>query len=280
MVASPMVSSLALTAMAVSLLLSTLLPLFTMVLVARRWKNSAGAILAGGLTFFISQMLLRLPLLQILLPRFVWFKAFSSSALAFPFFLAFSAALFEESGRLLAFRLLLKDRLAYRSGIAFGLGHGGIEAILIVGLTYLNNLVFSLMLNAGRLRSFLDGKLEPALIDTIESSLIALAPSLFLAAGVERVLTIVFHIGLSVLILEGLVNGHAWRSYSFALLAHGGVNFLVSLLLKAGGSIWLAEAFMAIVAGISAWYILGIRRRFGDKQEARDEACQAIEDGY
>lgn len=270
----------ALAAMVVTLVLSTMVPIAGAIIVARRWKNVSGAVIAGALTFFSMQMVLRIPLLQILLPRFGWFKALSARPLAFLVFLSFSAALFEETGRFLAFRLLLKDRLVYQSGIAFGIGHGGIEAILLVGTTYVNNLVFSFMLNAGTLEAFLEGKLDPATISYIGISLANTLPSSFLAAGVERVLTLVFHIALSVLILEGLVRGRACRLYLAALCVHGGINLLVSLVARATGSIWLTELLLAAVAMISLVYIIGVHSRFGDQLEAKDEASQAVEEGF
>ena len=274
------VTNTALTAMFMTLVLSIVVPIAAAIAITKRWKNVFGVVVAGAMTFFITQMVLRIPLLQLLLPRFGWYKAFSARPVAFLVFLSFSAALFEETGRFLAFRLLLKDRLAYQSGVAFGIGHGGIEAILLVGATYMNNIVFSFILNAGKLETFLEGKLDPATVAYIGKALETTAPGSFLAAGVERVLTMAFQIALSVLILEGLVRGHACSFYLGALCAHGGVNMLVSLVLRATGSIWLTELLMTIVALLSLFYIFRARKNFGDKLVAEDEARQAIEEGY
>lgn len=276
----PVVSGTAIAAMIVSLVLCTIVPITAVIIVTKRWKNVFGAVIAGALTFFIAQIVLRIPILQILLPRFGWFKAFSSRPIAFFVFLSFTAALFEESGRFFAYRLLLKDRLVYSSGLAFGIGHGGIEAILLVGLTYVNNLVFSLMLNAGKLEIFLDGKIDSAMITYIGNALATTPPDSFLAGGVERVLTMVFQVALSVMILEGIVRGRTRFFYLLALLAHGGVNLLVVLVVRVTNSMWLSEWLLAVVAVISLVYIAGSKRRFGDKLEAKDEALQAVEEGY
>ena len=42
-------------------------------------------------------------------------------------FLGFTAGLFEEVGRYLAFTTILKKRLDWKNAVAFGIGHGGIE---------------------------------------------------------------------------------------------------------------------------------------------------------
>jgi uncharacterized membrane protein YhfC len=39
---------------------------------------------------------------------------------------------------------LLKNKLSWQNGIAFGIGHGGIEALVFVGSAYVNNIVFNL----------------------------------------------------------------------------------------------------------------------------------------
>ena len=54
------------------------------------------------------------------------------------------AGLFEETGRYLAFSFALKKYRAKNvNALMYGAGHGGFEAIVIVGLTMINNIVWS-----------------------------------------------------------------------------------------------------------------------------------------
>ncbi|MDE6282170.1 MAG: YhfC family intramembrane metalloprotease, partial [Oscillospiraceae bacterium] len=46
-----------------------------------------------------------------------------------------AAGLFEETGRFLAFRFALRRRQDRITSLTYGIGHGGIEAFLIAGLT-------------------------------------------------------------------------------------------------------------------------------------------------
>ena len=62
---------------------------------------------------------------------------------------SFTAGLFEETGRLVVMLLLLKAFHRLADGLAFGLGHGGLEAMLLVGLTYVSNLVLAVLMNTG-----------------------------------------------------------------------------------------------------------------------------------
>ena len=45
--------------------------------------------------------------------------------------------LFEETGRLVAFNTVLKKRKNRETSISYGIGHGGFEVILILGITYI-----------------------------------------------------------------------------------------------------------------------------------------------
>ena len=66
------------------------------------------------------------------------------------------AGLFEETGRLLAFKTVLKK---YQSrdvnALMYGAGHGGIEAVVLLGITMINNLTYSVIINAGSTEALL-----------------------------------------------------------------------------------------------------------------------------
>lgn len=57
------------------------------------------------------------------------------------------AGVFEEVGRYLAFRFLLKRYTNRRDAVTYGIGHGGIEAILVLGLTAINNIAIAMTLH-------------------------------------------------------------------------------------------------------------------------------------
>ena len=102
----------------------------------RATKAPWAALGAGALTFFVSQVVLRLPW-QVGIG--VWKKdALAADPVllfAWVLFSCFTAGLFEETGRYVAFRKLYRAEHSWRSGVMFGLGHGGLEAVLLVGLS-------------------------------------------------------------------------------------------------------------------------------------------------
>lgn len=155
--------------------------------------------LLGVLAFVVSQTLLRIPLLEYLEAKSGTYLLWSvKSHVLFVIFLAFTAGIFEESARWIAMKYFMKqrDRL---SGILFGIGHGGIEAFLIVGLPFM------------------------ASMSTV------LSQSVYWLGGFERMIAVCIHIGLSLIVLKAVKSGR----FSFVLLAigiHGAVNSVAGLL--------------------------------------------------
>ncbi|TYQ16720.1 UNVERIFIED_CONTAM: putative membrane protein YhfC [Acetivibrio alkalicellulosi] len=275
-----MISYASFIAMIISLLMCFLFPVFLYIVLRKNSRNITGAVVAGAIAFYISQMIIRLPLIQAVLPNLTWFSKLQEIPLLLILFMALSAALFEETARFLAFTLLLKERQVWKCGIAFGIGHGGIEAILLVGMTYVNNIVLSVMINTGNFHSFLQDKLDNEAIEQIYVALMETPFQTFLAAGIERTMVILIHIALSVMILEGIVRKQKLMFYFLAVIFHSGINYVSSYLYYKKVNIWLVELFIALVAALAILNVIKSKKRFGSKIEYVDEAKKAIEDGY
>lgn len=91
-----------------------------------------GIFIAGALSFYLTQMVIRIPILQLALPKMEWYVNLADKeSFLYPvglaLFLGGTAALFETFGRFITLNYLLQKRLSYRSGIVHGLGHGGIN---------------------------------------------------------------------------------------------------------------------------------------------------------
>ena len=137
-------SSLSIVCIVLTFAVSLLLPPAFLVFYALRHKKQGiwSAWLLGAAGFLVPQILIRFPILAAL-SRTDGFVAFAQAhPLIYGFALAFTAGLFEVVGRYAVARILQKN-LTYRRALAAGLGHGGIEAILITGLAYVSIWSFS-----------------------------------------------------------------------------------------------------------------------------------------
>jgi uncharacterized membrane protein YhfC len=192
-----MVSSLSIIFMVITELIVFLFPIGLMIYFYRKEKISFIAVLVGALVFFVSQVVLRIPMLQIL-GRQQWYIKMAQNIWLIGPFLGLTAGIFEEVGRFLGFRFLLKNKLEWKNGVAFGIGHGGIEAIILTGLTYINNIVFSILINTGAMDK-VAGAFPAGLAEQITAALANTNPMMFLVAGIERVFAITAHIAFSFL---------------------------------------------------------------------------------
>ena len=248
-----MVSTASLAAMFFSLCASLFLPVALVIYFYRRYRFSLKAFFVGAGIFILFQLLLRLPLLGYLSAQ-PWFSRLSTNI----FFSAvviggFTAALFEECGRYLGFRTVLKGKLSWENGLAYGLGHGGAEAIILVGFAYINNIVISLLINRGLFEQLIAPRLGAAAAP-VRAQLVSLPPSLFLAAGVERVCTLIIQIALSLLVLYAVRNKQPLYLLG-AILLHTGLNAGAVYLQAGGFSLWIIELFIAAAAAAALYLI-------------------------
>jgi uncharacterized membrane protein YhfC len=132
-----MVSVMTVIACVVTMLVSLVLPVALLIVFAVKNKRQGlvPAWLLGASGFFVTQILIRIPALAILQEQ-SWFVAFTQNrAFVYAFSLAFTAGLFELAGRLVVAKLIGHD-LNFKRSLAAGLGHGGIEAMFLIGMTY------------------------------------------------------------------------------------------------------------------------------------------------
>lgn len=249
-----LVSNLKIIFMCITLLLSVGFPVVLAVIVLKKYSGVLKSILIGALIFFISQIVLRIPILQILSKQ-SYFIQFSKHYIVYPLFLGLTAGIFEEVGRYIGFRGFLRDRLNYQNGLAYGIGHGGIESILIVGMSYINNIVFSFLINSGSLDTLLKSKLAPEVIGAIKNALINTPASAFLLAGFERVFTMAVQIALSLLVLVAVKRKRLYY-LAFAILLHTIIDAPAAYMSLLKVNIFAIEFVVLLWAVLSLIYII------------------------
>ena len=166
---------------------------------------------------------------------------------------ALMAAAFEETGRYLAMRFVLRHRFDGKNALMYCAGQGGAEAMILLGLTSINNLVNTALINSGSLPDVLSG-LDEATLESVLGGVSQLwtAPAyIFFVAGFERAVAICLHIALSVLVWRALRDRKAsW--YCAAIGGHFAVDF--AAVIMPNYSILLTEALFALMTAAVAWY--------------------------
>lgn len=188
-------------------------------------------LLLGAACFTVSQVLLRIPLLQLLSKSSDFLLFEGTQPLLSGLLLALSAGLFEETGRLIFMKIGLPKQNSWSTGLWFGLGHGGIEAVLFYGLSVL-------MIPAPQ------------------------AGASLLIGGVERIFAMLLHVGLSLLVLYG-VQKRQKRFYFIAVLLHTLVDSLVTIIpLYTQNSLLLIEGALILTSIGLFLYTLNLRRKW------------------
>lgn len=194
--------------------------------------------LLGVIAFVVSQVMIRLPALSYLTHHS---SSFAMLSVLHPYlyavFLGLTAALVEEFARYGAMRLLMRKK-EWQSGIFFGAGHGGVEALLLLGLPVANLLLSSESLASG---------------------------GLYAVGGIERGFAILLHMGLSILVLQTVVK-KKWRFLVVAIAIHTGVDALAGMLpliVPLELQLLVTELFVAVTAIVLFGWCMIQKRKDG-----------------
>jgi uncharacterized membrane protein YhfC len=251
-------------------LLMIAIPLILAPFFIRRMRVSWRLFVIGAITFIASQVL-HIPfnawVLNPLLNRL------SSSGLQTSMLFALtavsaglSAGIFEEIARYLIYRFWLRKERSWEQALMFGLGHGGIEAMLL-GLLALFAFFQALALRGADLSSMVTAEQLPLVSANLQD--FWSAPwYLAMLGAVERALAICLHLGLTVLVWRAVVS----RSVGWLTLAIGWHAFVDAgtLIVYQQWGAYTAEGFVAILAGISLALVFALRRAAPGPQSAPD----------
>lgn len=223
----------------------------------------------GALVFFLFQIISRVPLVtwlgSVLAPQlnasplffYIWLVA-----------LAMTAGLFEEIGRYVGYRWFMRrEEKTWNKAVMYGLGHGGLESILLVGGLGLLTLVNLSVLSSLDLNS-LPAAQHTQVVQQV--SAINAQPAWFpLLSLWERIWTVPVHVGLSVMVLQVFRRkqlGWLW----LAILAHALLDFVSVAIIHVFGSsvlVYMLDELVVAAFGIAAiWVALKLR----DKPEVMD----------
>lgn len=183
------------------------------------WKKRTGekilSFAVGALGFFVFAMVLENILHQFcLVSDNALSRAILASPVLYTLYAAFAAGIFEETARLFCFKVLLKKHNKSDCAVAYGIGHGGIEVVIIVGMSYFVLLLAVLGVDFGS--------------EATNAQMIATAGSITLpAAGIamfERLSAMMIQVGLSMLVFASAREKKYFYLYPLAILIHAMID--------------------------------------------------------
>lgn len=228
--------------MMITLITVFVIPALLVIYVARKEKKNLRSILIGALTFTIAVLLFESGVNAFIFQTPLG-NVLKNNLIAYALFGGLMAGLFEESGRYFAYRHLMKKEQDYDSAFAYGVGHGGIEAILLVGFTYISNLMLIHTLQTGNINELVAATPE---LETVIQIFNTTPAFLYLIAGVERIFAIGLHLALSLLVFHAYQTKQ--KKYLFVSMGiHAFVNF--GSVLLSSQSVIMSELFLLCIVG-------------------------------
>lgn len=217
-------------------LISVGLPVAGLLFVILKYKGEklAAAWGIGAAGFIIMQVIIRLPILSVLKTK-AWFISFATEHyLLYCLILGCTAALFELAARVAGVLILKKKGLSMRTGVSLGLGHGGIECIVLIGSSYLSNLANILMINTGKYDELIQQTVgygvDAKVLEDVRQLLISTKPVMYYLAGYERILTMCLHVALTAVVCYFAMKGKTVLGALIAFALHAIVDSLSGIL--------------------------------------------------
>lgn len=217
----------------VSLVISVGLPIALCIIVWRKTRARISSFFIGAATFVLFALILEQILHTVVLTATG--TALTGNIWLYALYGGLAAGVFEETGRYLAMKLCLKKNLNKQNAIMYGVGHGGIEAMLLVGMACVSNLVIAVMINSGQVPALLemsgvDGSTYVLAVEQMTA--VSTTPAWqFYMAGLERIAAIIFHISASYLVYLA-VRDKKLPCYLLAILLHFLLDAMVLILAK------------------------------------------------
>lgn len=160
-----------------------------------------------------------------------------------------AAGIFEETGRFLAMKYAMHGSLDKNTAIMYGIGHGGIESVILIGLPYMVMLTVAVIINHAP-AEYLSSVPPDKQMVFAHTMAVAAVPAQVCMAGLERVFAFFMQLGFSYMVYRAV------KSKKICLLfAAAGLHFFAdasSFIVSKYASAYATEAYiMALAAAVS-----------------------------
>ena len=235
--------------MALNAILGIGVPIVLAWWLVKKYKVNIRTILIGAAVFIVFALVLETIMHQIVLKGphgatitgNIWYYALYGGL---------AAGIFEETGRFLAMKFLLKkEPTEAKTAVAYGVGHGGVEMMIIFGLSMISNLAIAAMINGGQTEMLLGSAPADARaqVEAQFAQLETTTVGTYLLSLWERISALILQVGLSIMVWTAVRKGGKWLwLFPAAILLH----FLVD-----GAAVVLSKSASAMVVEIIVFCI-------------------------
>lgn len=250
--------------MVICMLAGLVMPVALLVVFWRKYKCSPVAFFVGAGVMLVFALILEQILHMIVLYHPTLGPAITGNIFLYGLYGALAAGVFEETGRFVAFKTVLRKRINDdKTALMYGAGHGGFEVAYILILGMFSNLTVAMLMNGGMTDMLFVGATGDVATQ-IESQLLTLVETpwyMYLVSIVERGAAVIAQISLSVFVWFGAKKNIGF--FPLAIFLHFLLDFVVVVVNGLTGKIWLVETLcwiMALVYAYGAWKLYHIEK--------------------
>ncbi|MBR5721148.1 MAG: YhfC family intramembrane metalloprotease [Clostridia bacterium] len=233
--------------LAITVILMVAVPLafFIFWIIRHKRQTNIGYLIAGAVGFIVSARVLELGVHYLCIvadnpvSRFI-----NGNTVAYVLYGTVMAGVFEECGRHIVMKYIMKKNRTRENAVMYGIGHGGIEILAVILPSMILYLAVAILFSFGNTETALS-----SLQITEETASLAL-PAVQAAASfdyalaalnvIERFIAMLLHIALSVIVVYGVIN--AKRIYlPLAILLHMLADTFPALYQRGVVPLWSVE---------------------------------------
>ena len=206
-------------------LLAITIPVVLIVAWKMYTKRSLVPFWVGVMVFIaFSRMLEMIPHSLFLLSSNPVSKAINGNVVLYVIYAATVAALFEETGRYLAFRFVLTKHPNKETAVTYGICHGGIECILVLGVTYIQYYAYGQLINNGSmdkmLSAYKDSSQSVDALNQLITNIKGVTQMTCYMADLERISAMMVQVALSILVFQAVYVAGKKYMYWVAVALH------------------------------------------------------------
>jgi uncharacterized membrane protein YhfC len=246
------ISNFSLVCMGISAVISIGVPVLAFLVFRKKFNAKVVPMLIGIAGFVIFALVLENSIHRIVLGKF----QLKEIPAAYIIYGIFMAGIFEETARLIGFSILRKKYGGIGTALSYGIGHGGIESVMLAGVSMILALAAGILINSGNIE-IITGKLQGEVLEAISGQLDKLAdtaPYMFLIGSLERIFAITIQISLTIMVYHAVYSGKM-RLFPLAILLHAIID-IPAAAMQAGllKNVFMVEGLVGVCAVLSALF--------------------------
>ena len=231
-------------------------------------------LIAGAIGFVISARVLELGVhLFCIVADNPVSRFINGNTVAFVLYGIIMAGVFEECGRHIVLKYIMKKNRTPENAVMYGIGHGGIEILAVLLPSMILYLTVVVLFSAGNMENAL------STLNITEETAAAALPSVQTAAVfdfgmmamnvIERLSAMLLHIGLTVIVYYGVVNAKK-SLLPMAIILHMLMDTFPALYQRSVVPLWMVEVWAALWAAVIAFIAVKLYRKM--KVSSSDES--------